>query len=214
MSDHHDRLQALLQDRKSKTPKTRAQAPFPIVLDANLGIARAQAEQQLAQVQDEYTEAEEARGGENADVRQGGRKPIDPELTKRLKAAQTKLNEANAAADDATVHVILVALDDNEYDELVKQHPPRKDFEDDATQGWNRATFPAALVSACAKRVTDMDGAILDTDAVELMETLAKGEKAMAFSVVVGLNQQVTSVPFSSANSPTSQRSGNRSKRR
>ncbi|MFC0623237.1 hypothetical protein [Kribbella deserti] len=214
MSEHHDRLQALLQDRKSKAPKTRATAPFPLVLDANLAIARARAEQTLDLVKAEYQDAEQARSGEDADVRQGGRAPIDPALTKALREAEKAHAEAAAAADEVTVHIILVALSDDEYDKLAKEHPPRKDNTDDAEHGWNIETFPGALTKACAARVTDAEGNLLDTDPGELIDTLAKGEKQTAYSVCVGLNSQVTSVPFSRANSHTSQRSGGKSRRR
>jgi hypothetical protein len=203
--DKHARLQALLLDRKSKTPKGRASAPFPIILDADLAIALARAEQSRSVALEAIAEAEKEAAG---DKRMGGTPKIDPALIEELTAAEASLAEAEAAADEATVQIVFTALKTGPFDELVKEHPPREGDETDQQFEYNRSTFPDALVRACATKVVDLDGDEIETDPLELIDGFSNGERITAQNVVNGLNQQAASVPFYNARSQSRQRNG------
>ena len=135
--DKHDRLKALLQDRKSPTPKGRATRPMQLCLDTELSMDLEDAETDLAAANEV---AEAAAVG--ADKRAGGKIAIDPALTKRVKDAEKAVAEAEAAVDAASVIITFAALKHDEYDELLKAHPPREGHELDTLSDFNRETFP------------------------------------------------------------------------
>jgi hypothetical protein len=204
----HSALQALLQDRKTST-KGRASRRMDICLSAPLSMTLALADQELQAVEAAIKTAEE-----NADKRAGGKVAIDPELTKRKKAAEKAVADAEAAVDAASVTVTLTALKAADYDALLKEHPPREGNERDAANDVNNDTFPDALVLACATKVEDADGNIVEMDFAELFSTLSNGERIAACQAANEANLRTLSVPFSDANSRSRQRSGSSSSRR
>jgi hypothetical protein len=204
----HSALQALLQDRKTST-KGRASRRMDICLVASLSMDLALADQELAAVGVLVATAEE-----NADRRAGGKVAVDPELTKRKKAAAKAVAEAEAAVDAASVTVTFTALKAVDYDALLKEHPPREGNEQDVESGINSLTWPDALMLASATKVEDADGNIVEMDLTELLETLSAGERIMACTAANEVNLRTLSAPFSDANSRSRQRSGTSSNRR
>lgn len=206
--DKHAALQALLQDRKTST-KGRASRWMDICLNADLSKTLALAEEELAAVEDAIATAEE-----HADQRAGGKVAVDPELTKSKKAAEKAVAEAQAAVDAATVTVTFTALKANDYDELLKQHPPREGNQLDAVNDHNNATFPDALMYASATKVEDAEGNLVDMDTREVLGTLSDGERIVACRVSNDVNGKTLSVPSFDANSQNRRRSGSNSNRR
>ena len=205
---NHEALQALLQDRKS--PKGgRATRRMDICLSAPLSMTLALAEQDLAVV-----EADIALAEATADKRAGGTVAIDPELTKQKKAAEKAVAEAEAAVDAASVTVTFTALKANDYDELLKKHPPREGNPIDAENDRNESTFPDALMLASATKVEDADGNLVDMDIPELLGTLSNGERIIACQAANSVNDRTLNVHFSDANSQSRRRSGSSSNRR
>lgn len=204
----HSALQALLQDRKTST-KGRASRRMDICLDASLSMTLALADQELAAVEAAIETAEES-----ADRRAGGKVAIDPELTKQRKAAEKAVAEAEVAVDAATVRVTFTALKASDYDALLKDHPPREGIEADTQADRNTDTFPDALMLACATKVEDADGNLVDMDVTELLGTLSDGERIVACQVAGDVNLRILSVPSSDAKSRNRQRSGSSSNRR
>lgn len=207
-----DHLQQLLRDRQSAKGKGRASAPLPIVLDADLAVDIEQAKIAYANAQSEVAQLEKEAAG---DGRVGGAKsPKLSEAQKALEAAKKRVDEAQAAANDVTVQLVFTALKSDEYDRLLKEHPPREDDEGDKQRGFDYSTFPDALLTVSPAKVVDIDGDPLELDAAEIIAEMSHGERDMARSVVMGLNVQTYSVPFSVANSQSRQRSGGKSRRR
>jgi hypothetical protein len=207
-----EKMQQLLKDRQSPKGKGRASAPMPIMLDADLAVDLEQAKNRYANAESEVAEQEKAAAG---DKRVGGGKPPDlAEAQKTLTAAQKALDEAQEAADEHTVQLVFTALKADEFDELIKQHPPRDDDEGDQSRGYDRSTFPTALLVASPATVVTLDGDPFGLDPAEVISGMSHGEKDLARSVVLGLNVQTFSVPFSAANSRSRQRSGGKSRRR
>jgi hypothetical protein len=204
----HSALQALLQDRKTST-KGRASRRMDICLSAPLSMTLAVADQELQAVEAAIKTAEE-----NAEKRAGGTVAIDAELTKRKKAAEKAVADAEKAADAATVTVTFTALKAVDYDELLKEHPPREGNEQDAAADVNNATFPDALMLASASKVEDADGNIVEMDIAELLGTLSNGERIVACQAAGEANLRILSVPSSDANSRNRPRSGSSSSRR
>jgi hypothetical protein len=204
----HSALQALLQDRKSST-KGRASRRMQVCLDAKLSLTLALAEEDLAAVEAAIETAEAS-----AEKRAGGTVAIDPGLVKEKAAAEKAVTEAETAADAATVTITFTALKANDYDELLKQHPPREGNQLDAIDDRNNATFPDALMVACATKIEDADGNLIDMDAADLLGTLSNGERIIACQVAGDVNSKTLSVPSSDANSQNRRRSGSSSNRR
>jgi hypothetical protein len=204
----HSALQQLLQDRKTST-KGRASKWMNICLDAKLSMVLALAEQELAETKSAVAVAELS-----AEKRAGGTVAVDPELTKKVTAAEKAVAAAEKAADAATVTVTFTALKSHDYDELLKLHPPREGNERDQATDVNQETFPDALMLASATKVEDSDGNIIEMDLEELLGTLSNGERIVACQVANDVNLRTLSVPFSDANSQSRQRSGSRSSRR
>jgi hypothetical protein len=204
----HSALQALLQDRKTST-KGRASKWMNICLDAKLSMVLALAEQELAETKSAVAVAELS-----AEKRAGGTVAVDPELTKKVTAAEKAVAVAEKAADAASVTVTFTALKAADWDALMKEHPPREGNEYDAANDVNTATFSDALMLASATKVEDSEGNIIEMDLAELLGTLSNGERIVACQVANDVNLRTLSVPFSDANSQSRQRSGSRSSRR
>ncbi len=208
-AERHERLQALLQDRKAK--KGRASRVLYLCLDAELAATLAEANGELNIIR---SKIEEATKEQAHDKRQGGVVPIDPELQPQLDAAEAKVAAASEAADNATIGVLLVALPSAEYDQLMKKHPAPDDDAASKDFGADVEPFLDALVLACATKVQDRDGALIDIDPDELYATLSSGERDIARRYALEINQRVASVPFSVAKSSSARASDGRSKRR
>jgi hypothetical protein len=203
----HDKLKALLQDRKTST-KGRASRRIAICLSTELSMDLEDANGELAEANKAVAEAEKT-----ADRRAGGKLAIDPELTKRVKAAEKAVADAEAAVDAASVVVTFAALKADAYDELLKNHPPREGNERDTIYDYNGATFPDALmVASASKHVEDASGNLIDIDVVELIDTMSNGERTLACQVALDVNLRQSS--FSDAKSQSRQRSGSNSNRR
>lgn len=206
----HEKLQALLNDRKSSS-KGRATAKAHVCLDAEAATQAAIKRNELQVVKDEVERFEtEAKG----DARMGGTVPVPEEMQKRLADAQTAYDEAQDAANDATVSIVMVALKSADFDLLLKAHPPRDGNKEDDEFGADRSSFLKALAAECATKVLDQDGAIVDMEAADILGTLSSGERAMIEARSLEINQRTASVPFSIAGSPSRQLSGGKSKRR
>ena len=206
--DKHAALKALLQDRKSPTPKGRASRPMALCLDTGLSMDLEDAEAELDEAKQAVDEAEAM-----AEPRAGGKIAIDPELTKRAKAAEKAVADAEAAVDAASIIITFAALKANDYDELLTEHPPREGNDQDPLYGYNLETFPAALMEASAsKTIKDADGNLVELDIADILATMSAGERTVAAAVALNLNQRQSS--FSDAKSQSRQRSGSSSKRR
>lgn len=207
--DQHVRLKQLLQDRRSPT-KGRASRRLNVCLDASLAAAVAEAQQKVTEAENDIAAHNEQHKG---DIRQGGKIPVPQDLTDRLAEAERALEEAEAEADEATVSVLFVALKSDDYDKILKEHPPAEGNDADKEFGANRETFLAALMAACAQRV-EHNGEIIDMEPGEVLDTLTSGEKSIAHTVALEINLRSNStVPFSGANSQSRQRSGGQSRR-
>lgn len=200
----HDKLQQLLQDRKA-SKKGRAFRPMAICLDADLSMDLEDAERELAAAKKAADEATE--------IRAGGKVSTDPEMAKRVSAAEKAVAEAEALVDAASVIVTFAALKAADYDDLLKLHPPREDHEYDKLDDYNRDTFPDALMAASAsKNVKDADGDLVDMDVADVIAEMSSGERNLACKVAFDVNTRQSS--FSDAKSQSRQRSGSNSKRR
>jgi hypothetical protein len=205
------KVQALLQDRKSPKSKGRASAPLPIVMDADLAVDLAQARQELANA--EYAITEWAKKVTEGDHRQGGKPKPPADMNKRVAAAQERVDELKAEADEVTVLVVFVAMPADQQDELEKLHPPREGNKADEEQGINLDTFPRARMRECAAKVVDFDDNVLPLDPIEIVDGMSTGERGLAIQVVNGISSQVASVPFFDASSQSRQRSGGKPRR-
>ncbi|HEY2086246.1 MAG TPA: hypothetical protein VGH54_09505 [Mycobacterium sp.] len=202
-----EQLLALLQDRKKST-KGRASRRMAICLSDELSMDLADAEQELAAAQQAAGEA-----NATADVRAGGKVAVDPALAKAVKAAETAVAKAEAAADAASVIITFTALKAADYDEVLKEHPPREGNELDQLADYDRDAFPDALMLASAsKKVEDADGNLIDMDVADLIAEMSNGERVIACQVAGNVNDRTAT--FSDANSQNRQRSGSRSNRR
>lgn len=203
----HEALLALLQDRKTST-KGRASRRLRICLSTDLSMDLAVAEQELVEAEQAVTLAEAT-----ADRRAGGKLAIDPELTKRVTAAEKAVAACDAKVDAASVIITFTALKAADYDDLLKQHPPREDNKLDAQADYNRDTFPDALMKESASpKVEDADGNLVDMDVADIIATMSNGERTLACQVSNDVNLRTSS--FSDAKSQSRQRSGSSSKRR
>lgn len=204
----HARLQALLQDRKSPTPKGRASRPMALCLDTELSMDLEDAEAELAEAKQELDAAEAM-----AEPRAGGKVGVDPALKKRVKDAEAAVAAAEAAVDAASIIITFSALKADAYDALLKEHPPREGNDQDALYDYNRETFPGAVMEASAsKNVKDADGNLVELDIADVLATMSAGERTVAAAVALNMNQRQSS--FSDAKSQSRQRSGSNSKRR
>ena len=200
----HSALQALLQDRKTST-KGRAFRPMAICLDTELSMDLEDAAAELAVAKETAAATTETRAG--------GKVSTDPEMDKRVKAAEKAVADAEALVDAASVIITFAAMKADEYDELLTEHPPREGNEMDALSDYNRDTFPDALMAKSASgRVKDADGNIVDMNVTDVIATMSSGERNVACKVSFEVNNRSSS--FSDAKSQNRQRSGSSSKRR
>lgn len=205
--DKHDQLRSLLQDRRSST-KGRPSRRMAICLSADLSADLEDAEQKLAAAK---AAVEDATRSETP--RAGGKVPVDAELQKRVDAAEKAVAAAEKAADAASVILTFTALKAADYDDLLKEHPPREGYDLDKVTDYNRDTFPDALmVASASKKVEDNDGNLVDMDVEDLIATMSNGERVLACQVANDVNLRTSS--FSEAKSQSRQRSGSNSKRR
>lgn len=202
----HEALRALLQDRKSST-KGRASRRMAVCLSAPLSMALAEAEADLAAAKSATNVA-----SESADKRAGGKVAIDPELNKQVTAAEKAVSAAEAEVDAASVVITFTALKAHEYDELLKEHPPREGNELDALNDVNQSTFPDALMVASATKIEDAEGNLVDMNIEDLIGEFSNGERILACQVANDVNLRTST--FSDAKSQSRQRSGSNSKRR
>jgi hypothetical protein len=203
----HETLRSLLQDRKSST-KGRASRRMAICLSAELSADLRDAEEDLAAAKQALAEA-----AKTETARAGGRVPTDPALQKKADDAEKAVAAAEKAADAASVVITFTALKAHEYDDLLKEHPPRADNDLDRLSDYNRDTFPDALMAKSASaKVEDNDGNLVDIDIADLIDGMSNGERIVACQVAGGVNDQTSS--FSEAKSQHRPRSGSSSKRR
>jgi hypothetical protein len=203
----HEKLKALLQDRRTST-KGRASRRIAICLSTELSMDLEDATSELDAANEAVAEAEKT-----ADRRAGGKLAVDPTLTKAVKTAEKAVADAEAAVDAASVIVTFSALKADAYDKLLKEHPPREGNDRDALYDYDGSTFPDALMLASAsKHVEDADGNLIDMDVVEIIDTMSNGERTLACQVSLDVNLRQSS--FSDAKSQSRQRSGSSSNRR
>lgn len=88
------------------------------------------------------------------------------------------------------------ALGKKTWDALLKQHPPRRDNDEDTQLGYNADTFMEALIRACTYSPDDLD----DETWRELFdERLTEWQWAQLQNTVLALNVRQVSVPNSFA---------------
>lgn len=162
------RLAALLRDR-GQTGKGRASRSIDVTLDVGLVEAVIVAEQALADLPEKAT-------------------------AKRRREAQAAMAAARSAADDATLRLTVTALCSDDFDDLVRRHPPRPSEPRDLAVDHDRSTFPDALLRASATRVTDLDGVPLDVSTDDVIDRLSNGERVVACRVSNGVNNFTESV--------------------
>lgn len=204
----HDHLLELLQDRKSSTKTGRASLRMAICLEADLSADLEDAELELAAVKEA---AAVAAASEPA--RAGGKVPIDPEMQKRVDAAEKAVAAAVKAADAASVFITFTALRAHDYDALLKEHPPRDGNDVDKLRDFNSETFPDALMAASAsKKIEDVEGKPVAMDIEDIITEMSNGERAVGCQTALEVNGRTSS--FFEAKSQSRQRSGSSSKRR
>lgn len=125
----------------------------------------------------------------------------DPER-QRITADMERIRAEMA---EGTVDFVLRALSDTDFQELVDQHPPRRDGDDvnegDAQAGYNRSTFYRAQIRACTIEPTLDDG----DWATIFGEALSAGQMVHLSVEASRVNGQDVDVPFSPAGSSESQ---------
>ena len=132
-----------------KKPKT---VTVSILLDANLREPVHAAESKVSDLKSQLARQERQKEPS---------KPVVTRLKKELKAAETELDKATKAIDEATEHFEFRALGGNTFHELMKRHRPTpkelEDFQADqkkkgepgtATMGLSPSTFPPAICCA------------------------------------------------------------------
>lgn len=203
----HDKLLALLQDRKQSS-KGRASRRMSVCLDADLAADLEDAQAELAEANEAVADAAKAET-----PRAGGRVPTDPALQKRVTDAEKAVVAAERDVDAASVTVTFTALKADAYDDLLKKYPPREGDELDKISDYNRDEFPDALMRASAsKKVEDADGKPVAMDVEELIDEMSNGERWLACQIAGQINDRTSS--FYEAKSQSRQRSGSNSKRR
>lgn len=96
------------------------------------------------------------------------------------------------------------ALPKKKWDKLLKEHPPRKDNEEDAQLGYNVDSFMVALIRACTYSPDDLD----DEGWSELLDdTTTEWQFAQLQNTALALNVRKVDVPNSFAASQLTQAS-------
>ena len=163
--------------------RKRLSADVKVCLRGDLAAEYEQYERQLAELP--------------ANTKLGG----DPERA-RIQAEMDRLRTEMA---EGTVEFRLEALSDARFQELVDEHPPRRDGDDvnarDAEAGYNRATFFDALIRASTVSV---DGDTLDDEDWGILlgeDGISAGQKVALSTEASRINGQGVDVPFSRAGS-------------
>lgn len=122
---------------------------------------------------------------------------------------QDEMERLRAEMAEATVPFVLAALSDAAFQQLVDDHPPRRDDgvevnPGDAGVGFNRVTFYPAAIRACVIEPT------LDAEDWALLldnpDTAISAGQMMALKLaVMEVNGKAVDVPFSPADSNASQ---------
>lgn len=135
----------------------------------------------------------EQRERELAKLPRNNRLGGDPER-QRITADMERLR---ADMQEGTVPFVLRALSDTDFQQLLDEHPPRRDGDNvdvrDAQFGYNRATFNRALIRACVVSPTldDEDWGLIFGEALSPAQI---SNLAFAASKV---NGQDVDIPFS-----------------
>ena len=95
-----------------------------------------------------------------------------------------------------TIVLRMRALGKRAWDALLKQHPPRKDNEEDAQLGYNADTFMEALIRECTYSPDDLDE---ETWRELLDERLTEWQWAQLQNCALTLNVRRVDVPNSFA---------------
>lgn len=101
--------------------------------------------------------------------------PDDAEVKRELSAAQTKLEQAQAAFDDVAIVLRFQALRRPDWEDLKKEHPPTEEQAEDNLVV-NVETLGPQLVAACS-----MDGITVD-DAKYFLTEWSEGEASSLFN--------------------------------
>ncbi|MFC8895800.1 hypothetical protein [Streptomyces cinereoruber] len=97
-------------------------------------------------------------------------------------AADSKLAEANAALEDATITLTFRALPRPVWEDLLQEHPPTEQGADQGHE-YNVDTFPAALISA-----SSTDG-MTAGEAQELLDAWSDPDAKALFTAALLVNQ-------------------------
>jgi hypothetical protein len=138
----------------------------------------------------EYDDLERQLGELPKNARLAG----DPE---RLRIT-AEMERVRAEMREDTVDFVLKAMPQKAFQTLVDEHPPRRDGDEvnegDARFGFDRSTFPRALIRATVIEPT------LDDEDWELLlgdDGLSSGQFARLREVALAVNGTVVDVPFS-----------------
>jgi hypothetical protein len=161
--------------------RSRLQAEMDICLRGDLAGQYEQLQRQLAELP--------------ANNKLGG----DPER-QRIQAEMEHIR-AEMVAD--TIPFVLRAISEPAFQELVDQHPPRRNGDEinarDAAIGFNRSTFYHALIRACVIEPDDLDDE--DWDVLFSPDGFSPGEFHRLGNEALRINDQAVDVPFSPAGS-------------
>lgn len=110
-------------------------------------------------------------------------------------AADSALDAAQRAQDDATITLTFRALPRPVWEQLLRDHPPTESQAEHGME-YNVETFPAALISTChVERAAD--GTIIEgmaeADAQELLDTWPDAEAKALFTAALLVNQTLRS---------------------
>lgn len=120
--------------------------------------------------------------------------------TKRM-GAKSAADELSAEKDalvksvesDAT-RVVLRELDQRAFQRLNDEHPPRQNNRGDQQAGWNRETFPGALIRACM-----VSPEVTDEQYAEFVEKCPPGRWGHLFEQALEVTLGEVTLPKSSA---------------
>ncbi|MFB6977685.1 hypothetical protein [Streptomyces scopuliridis] len=101
-------------------------------------------------------------------------------IAKKIKAVREQMKEAET-------EFRFRAVGDKAWSDLVAAHPSAN-----KNEGWDPATFPKALVSACC-----VDPVMTPEQAEQLFEVLNEGQRTELMQGAYDVNAEATSIPFS-----------------
>lgn len=121
-------------------------------------------------------------------------------------AERRRIAERAAAVKEqmaaATIVFRLRAMDRNDWDDLLKAHPPREGDAEDKENGYDTSTFPNALIKASA-----VEPELTDERWAALEPKLAPVEWSRLGAAALNLNMRSVNIPFSRAASQATQTS-------